>query len=638
MFDKATQTNLLDEAIASAKGGDRIKAKDKLTRYLRYDQKNEHAWLWMSSVVESDRERIFCLTNVLKLNPNNKSAKRGLALLGALPPEMRGDLDIEVIGVDLKADANRDARGGSATARRGGFAIRRNRRVENIAIALLAVVIVIGFILFGLNIAGSRLAAASLLGIKTPTYTASPSPLPAATETAAPTETPVPPTATDVAPDVPVVGANGTPIADFLGLPHYTPTPLGFKIPFFPEEAFGRGQKAYSDGDLDGAITSFKDAISQNKEDYVAHYYLGLIYLQKKNYNPAFNEFGSALKINSGFAPAYLGRGQATFGLGGNPLADYQKAKDASPNLVDPYIQAAAFYASRRNSDAAITELETARAIAPANVVVAWSLAEQYWLAGRMADAKTSLQTGFTVDGTAIDLYRVQAEILLSDGNFADALSNSNIYISYQPADPEGWILQGQAYVGLGQNDKALAALTKAVELKPDDPRDALIARGTAELKLGNPDAARKDFDQALALGITTRNRLLIGMAYYNSGDFETAVIEFNKSVGADQTLFETNYWLGASQVAAGQFKDSLKALNAALSKANSDLKRFDAFYTRAQAYHGLEQNDNAVSDLRDALVLNVEGRDDERKAAELLLSSLNGQKVSATQTPTPHP
>jgi len=635
MFDKATQTNLLDEAIASAKGGDRIKAKDKLTRYLRYDQKNEHAWLWMSSVVESDRERIFCLTNVLKLNPNNKSAKRGLALLGALPPEMRGDLDIEVIGVDLKADVNRDARGGSAPARRGGFGIRRNRRLENIAIGLLALVIIGGFVIFGLNLANSRLVAAGVLGVKTATQTAT---LPPPTETPAPTETPVPPTATEVAPDVPVVGANGTPIADFLGLPHYTPTPLGFKIPFFPEEAFGRGQKAYNDGDLDGAINSFKDAISQNKEDYVAHYYLGLIYLQKKNFNPAFNEFGSALKINNGFAPAYLGRGQATFGLNGNPLADYQKAKDASPNLVDPYIQAAAYYASRRNSDAAITELETARAIAPANVVVAWSLAEQYLLAGRIEDAKTSLQTGFTVDGTALDLYRVQAEIFLSEGNYADALTSINIYISYQAPDPEGWIVQGQAYVGLGENDKALAALTKAVELKPDDPRDALIARGTAELKLGNPDAARKDFDQALTLGITTRNRLLIGMAYYNTGDYETAVIEFNKSVAADQTLFETNYWLGASQVGAGQFKDSIKTLNNALSKANSDLKRFDAFYMRAQAYHGLEQNDNAVSDLRDALVLNVVDRDEARAAAELLLSSLNGQKVSATQTPTPHP
>ena len=61
----------------------------------------------MSSVVESDRERIFCLNSVLKLNPNNKMAKRGLALLGALPPEMRADLGIEVIGVTFDAPSSR---------------------------------------------------------------------------------------------------------------------------------------------------------------------------------------------------------------------------------------------------------------------------------------------------------------------------------------------------------------------------------------------------------------------------------------------------------------------------------------------------------------------------------------------------
>src|SRR3990172_12800557 len=125
MPEQSTQNALLDEAIAAAKGGDRTKAKDKLTRFLRYDQKNEHAWLWMSSVVESDRERIFCLNNALKLNPNNKTAKRGLALLGALPPEMRADLDIEVIGVDLKADSSSS---GPTQHKRGGFTLRPSRR------------------------------------------------------------------------------------------------------------------------------------------------------------------------------------------------------------------------------------------------------------------------------------------------------------------------------------------------------------------------------------------------------------------------------------------------------------------------------------------------------------------------------
>src|SRR3990172_2491101 len=117
MPEQSTQNALLDEAIAAAKGGDRTKAKDKLTRFLRYDQKNEHAWLWMSSVVESDRERIYCLNNALKINPNNRTAKRGLALLGALPAELRAELNIEIVGVTMEADEKPKP----PAKRRGGF-------------------------------------------------------------------------------------------------------------------------------------------------------------------------------------------------------------------------------------------------------------------------------------------------------------------------------------------------------------------------------------------------------------------------------------------------------------------------------------------------------------------------------------
>lgn len=634
MFDKATQSALLDEAIGAAKSGDRIKAKDKLTRYLRYDQKNEHAWLWMSSVVESDRERIFCLTNVLKLNPNNKTAKRGLALLGALPAEMRGDLEIEVIGVDLKAEAA-TTRGGSPAQRRGGFTFRRNRRLENIAIALLALAIVAGCIFFGLNIGNSRIAVAGLLGIKT----ATPVPTqPPPTPTPLPSETPIPPTATPVAPIDPIAGAGQTPIAQFLGLPDYTPTPETVTIKFFSEGSYSLGEKAFRDGDYDSAITLFNEAIKQNNKNYSAPYYLGLIYLEKKDYNKAFNAFGATLKINSGFAAAYVGRGQANFGLGGNPLADYQKAKDAAPDWVEPYIQSALFYANRRNPESAITELETARQFAPNNVTVYWNLAEQYLVLGRLENARDNLQQGLKVDGTALDLYRVQAKLWLIDEDFTNALTSINIYLSYRPANADGWTLQGQAYLGLGENEKALVALNRAVELKPDDPRDALIARGTAQLALGNADTARDDFDQALQLGITTRNRLLIGQAYYQVGDYETAVTEFSKAVDADPTLFDTHYWLGAAQVGNQQFAEALKSLDEALSKANTDRRRFDAFYLRGKAYDGLDQRDETVRDMRDALTLNITNRLEEQADAALVISRLGGAKVAATQTPTAQP
>lgn len=628
-MDSSTQNALLDEAIGAAKSGDRAKAKDKLTRFLRYDQKNEHAWLWMSSVVESDRERIFCLNNTLKLNPNNKTAKRGLALLGALPPEMRADLDIEVIGVDMKADGG--AAGAAGQRRRGGFTIRRSRRLETIAIVVLALIAVAGFVIFGFNAFGLGQRISSI-GV-TPSAT-----LPPPTVTHTPSPTSIPPTPTKLAPATPIAGANETPLAVLLGLPSYTPTPEPFTLPFSHVEPYGRGERLFAEGNYDAALLEFKDAAKQDPESYAAHYYLGLIYLQKKQYNNAANSFGAALRINPGFAAAYVGRGRANFGLGGNPIPDYDKAKNAEPNWAEPYIQSAAFYASRRNTDSAVAQLETARSLAPNDVIVLWNLAEQFLAAGRVEEARAALENGFSIDATVLDLYRVQTKLLLVDKDYDAALAKINIYLSYRPIDPDGWTLQGKVYLGKDDAESAITSLNRAVELKPPDPREALILRGTAQLMLGNKDTARADFDKALGLGVTTRNRLLIGQAYYNVGDYETAVKEFDKAVASDKSLFDTYYWLGAAQVGAGLYGDAIKSLDEALSRADTDLRKFDAYYQRGQAHKGLDERDKAVDDLREALSLNVADRAEQQADAAGLLKQLGGKAVAATQTPTPVP
>ena len=71
----------LQEAIAAITAGDKATGKQSLIEVLRADQRNEIAWLWMTKVVGSNDERIKCLENVLKINPNNETAKRGVALL-----------------------------------------------------------------------------------------------------------------------------------------------------------------------------------------------------------------------------------------------------------------------------------------------------------------------------------------------------------------------------------------------------------------------------------------------------------------------------------------------------------------------------------------------------------------------------
>jgi hypothetical protein len=71
----------LRQGIAAAKAGDAQRAYDLLLKVAEVDEYNEQAWLWLSSVVESDQDREVCLENVLAINPDNKLAKVGLVHL-----------------------------------------------------------------------------------------------------------------------------------------------------------------------------------------------------------------------------------------------------------------------------------------------------------------------------------------------------------------------------------------------------------------------------------------------------------------------------------------------------------------------------------------------------------------------------
>ncbi len=70
---------LLQEGITAVKRGDKENGRKLLMEVLDIDDRNEKAWLWLSGAVESSEDRIICLENVLTINPDNKTAQKGLA-------------------------------------------------------------------------------------------------------------------------------------------------------------------------------------------------------------------------------------------------------------------------------------------------------------------------------------------------------------------------------------------------------------------------------------------------------------------------------------------------------------------------------------------------------------------------------
>ncbi len=75
-------TTSLDLAITAIRAGRREEGRQLLNLLIQQNPNNEKAWLWMSSVVDTDEQRARCLYHVLAITPDNTIARRGLQVLG----------------------------------------------------------------------------------------------------------------------------------------------------------------------------------------------------------------------------------------------------------------------------------------------------------------------------------------------------------------------------------------------------------------------------------------------------------------------------------------------------------------------------------------------------------------------------
>ena len=79
----------LKQAIQLIKSGDSERARQLLIEKLKADPKNDTAWVWLATVVETAELKQECLEEALKHNPHNEVARRALAAIGQPPAPLQ---------------------------------------------------------------------------------------------------------------------------------------------------------------------------------------------------------------------------------------------------------------------------------------------------------------------------------------------------------------------------------------------------------------------------------------------------------------------------------------------------------------------------------------------------------------------
>ena len=167
-------------------------------------------------------------------------------------------------------------------------------------------------------------------------------------------------------------------------------------------------------GPAQRASKIMKDVSEQKIESQTAvHYFRGISYAIKGQYDQAISHYNQALAINPGFAGAYNSRGVAYAQSGGQydqAISDFSKAIEINPQFAKAYKDRGLAYYKKGQYDQAITDYGKALKINPRYADAYFNRAIAYYSKGEYekawGDVHKVQSFGFQVDPGFIDALR----------------------------------------------------------------------------------------------------------------------------------------------------------------------------------------------------------------------------------------
>lgn len=560
-------------------------AREILTNLLRTAQDNPEYWVWLSAAMETPKERLYCLQTAYKLDPTHAGARRGLVLLGALPPaetlkpfpmshprpwEAKIKLaDEKPKETGLKRFTNNPAYRLGALAGVG-------------ALLILGTLVGVGFFL------NSRPVAT-----------------PVAIGTSRPTVTAYATNSNQAA----AAQAAFQPLAELVLTP-FTPTPVYAATPH--GEAAGDSYKgalnAYNKGQWELVGIMMEQVATSQPGSADAVYFMGEARRMSGQYQDAVDYYKLAIEVNANFAPSYLGRARANLALNPkkNVIDDLNRAIELDANYVEAYLERGLFYfKQKRDYKAALTDLEQASAL-NASPLVELNLARVLLALEENEAALEAAKRANEMDVTMLDGYLVLGMAYRASGQVDQAVEVLETYLKYQPDNAEAFAVLGSAYYARGDFETALKNLKQAVRL-----------------------------DKTNAEGY-----FWLGQTYLEQQDYPNALSNFQISLRLRPESFEAGEGAAKAYMGQGEYNNSYIAIIKVEQYIKTEVQRARFLYIRALSLEQVSQPDAAYRDWTAILALPPEAVTAEMRAhAEASLEALRSPTpIPPTGTPTKTP
>ncbi|MBZ5720263.1 MAG: protein kinase [Acidobacteriia bacterium] len=320
-----------------------------------------------------------------------------------------------------------------------------------------------------------------------------------------------------------------------------------------------------------------------------------LDYHKPENIDSAISAFNSALTLDSSYAQAYAGLGEAWQG--------YQEGS--------------------RSSD----WMEKSKAACGQAVALAPNLADGYACLGRVfrgtgeyEKAVAQFQKATTLDPTSDDAFRGLADAYQKLNQPGEAEATYRRAISLRPHYWAGYSSLGVFYYGQARYDEAAKMFQQVISLAPDNYR-GYSNLGAMYVAQARYQDAIAELEKSVAIRPTVEAYDNLGNAYFAMRKFDVAAHKFEEGLKFDQTSWLSWGNLGdAYYSASGMRQQAANAYREAIRLADEKLKvnprDGHVLAYRAVYLAMLDQKEDALTSLRKAISISPDDPDVQFRAA----------------------
>jgi tetratricopeptide (TPR) repeat protein len=259
-------------------------------------------------------------------------------------------------------------------------------------------------------------------------------------------------------------------------------------------------------------------------------------------------------------------------------LDEYRQALELDPQNVALAVRLANIYLARKESAKAVAMLETTARTNP-NVADAWFwLGEAHRSSDQPAKAVVVFRETLRVEPSHLGATQVLVELLLEQNQAAEAAKVLAAAFRQRSDDPRHWVWLGRIY-------------TDALKQKPSLGQHI------------SPMAAQQCYEKARALaGNDPDILLLLADTYADNGNYAKAAETYEQMLAFGPAATQVREKLALNWIRSGQKDKAVRVLEDILLR---EPLRYDIYNYLGELYEDLDQDDRAMVEYQESLVIN---------------------------------